>query len=77
MKKYNLTGMNDGRNIGLHAYNMYLKYIGKDLSMGLRSGQTYKVNVISKDHYIWVEWGFCKVCPYESPGSFAKNWVKP
>lgn len=77
MKKSKTTGTNAGRNIGLLACNMYLKYVGKDFSMGLRTGQTYKVKVLSKDHYIWVEWGFCNVCPYDSPGSFAKNWIKP
>ena len=56
---------------------MYLKYIGKNGSMGLTNGKVYKVDVISKDHFIWVQWGFCKVCPYESPESFANNWSKP
>ena len=56
---------------------MYLKFVGKDKSMGLNYGEIYKVNVISKDYYIWVEWGFCKICPYDSPRSFADNWTKP
>lgn len=77
LRKSKIIGMNDGRNIGHHACNMFLKYIGNNGSMGLTNGETYKVDVISKDHFIWVQWGFCKVCPYDSPENFAKNWAKP
>lgn len=55
---------------------MKLKFIGQNGSMGLINGKTYDVKITSKDYYIWVEWGFCKVCPYDSPQSFAKNWSK-
>lgn len=56
---------------------MYLKFIGENGSMGLTNGQVYKVNVSSKGEYIWVDWGFCKMCSYNSPESFAENWAKP
>ena len=44
--------------------------------MGLTHGNMYDVKVVSTDYYIYVEWGFCKVCPYDSPQSFAANWMK-
>ena len=56
---------------------MYLKFIGENGSMGLRRGSIYDVKIISKDKYIWVKWGFRKVCPYSSPQALAKNWTKP
>lgn len=56
---------------------MYLKYIGENGSMDLINGKVYNVDVVLKDYYIWVQWGFCKVCPYSSPQTFAENWVKP
>ena len=55
---------------------MHLKYIGKNGSMGLVTGKVYKVKVTSQKHFIWVEWGFCKACPYESPLALSKNWEK-
>jgi len=53
-----------------------MKFIGEDGSMGLRRGQIYNVQISSKGEYIWVDWGFCKMCSYESPESLAKNWAK-
>ena len=55
---------------------MYLKFIGQDGSMGLKQNTAYNVNVYSRNGYIWVEWGYHKICPYESPETFAKNWTK-
>lgn len=55
---------------------MRLKFIGENGSMGLTHGKTYDVKVVSTDYYIWVEWGFCKVCPYDSPQSFSNNWER-
>ena len=57
---------------------MYLKFVGKDKSMGLSHGKTYNVRVKTKNNYIWVEipnilFGSWK-CPYSSPQSFAANW---
>lgn len=54
---------------------MYLRYIGKNKSMGLISGKIYKVDIYSKNNYIWVQWGLYNICPYESPESLAKNWT--
>lgn len=57
--------------------NMYLKFVGKDGSMGLTYGKVYKVKIESDSQYIWVYWGnkwSNKCCPYSSPQSFADNW---
>ena len=55
---------------------MLLKFIGEDKSMGLKQGTSYNVNVFLRNGYIWVEWGYHKVCPYDSPQKFAENWAK-
>ena len=54
---------------------MYLKFIGADGSMGLKSGINYKVRITSDDIFIWVYWNGGK-CPYSSPQSFADNWKR-
>jgi hypothetical protein len=53
---------------------MYLKFVGKDGSMGLTHGKVYNVKIESDRRYIWVYWGD-KRCPYSSPQSFADNWM--
>lgn len=58
---------------------MQLKFIGTNGSMGLVNGKTYVVRVFSQHGYIWVEIWFMnektkKLCPYETPQSFARNW---
>lgn len=55
---------------------MWLKFIGKDGSMGLRHGKTYSVRVYSSQGYIWADWCW-KACPYSSPQAFAANWTRP
>ena len=52
---------------------MKLKFIGEDGSMGLRHGNTYKVNIYIKDGYIWVDWGK-RCCPYDSALVLMANW---
>lgn len=60
---------------------MQLRFIGVNGSMGLVHGKTYIVKISSRDGQIWAEiW--CtgmkakKICPYDSPQSFARNWEK-
>lgn len=58
---------------------MYLKFVGKDGSMGLKHGKFYNTKIFSKDNFIYVQWLDYKgtsCCPYESPQSFAANWSK-
>ena len=60
-----------------------LKFIGENGSMRLTHGETYKVELKTKDNFIWViiphfefrhmifgKWE----CPYSSPQAFAANW---
>ena len=35
---------------------MYLKFIGKDGSMGLRHGKFYNTKIFLKDSFIYVQW---------------------
>ena len=56
---------------------MFLKFIGRDNSMGLKKGGIYRVNIVSHHGYVWVYWGFNKRCPYSSPSALAENWSKP
>lgn len=56
---------------------MYLKFIGKDGSMGLRYGQVYKIYITSSGDLIWTMFEYGEMCPYSSPQSFAANWAKP
>ena len=55
---------------------MFLRFIGKDKSMGLKYGHIYHVTVSTHANYIWVRWGW-RTCPYCSPQTFAENWSKP
>lgn len=59
---------------------MYMKFIGKDGSMGLKHGRFYNTKNFSKNGLIFVQWvnNFhgIKCCPYKSPQSFAANWSK-
>ena len=55
---------------------MWLRYIGKDKSMGLINGRAYKVDIFSDGALIWVRWGERRACPYSSPETLAKNWIK-
>ncbi len=55
---------------------MIVKYIGKDGSMGFRTGKRY---IISIDQgglhdWIWVREIFGRKCPYASMEILAKNW---
>ena len=55
---------------------MYLKYIGKNGSMGLVNKRVYKVNIFSEDPYIWVQWEPRKACPYVTLKSLLENWIE-
>ena len=56
---------------------MYMRFIGKNGSMGLKHGKVYKTKIHSFNNFIFVSWsdGWCSDrCPYESPQSLAANW---
>ena len=57
---------------------MYLKFIGKNGSMGLVHGCVYVVEITNENGFImvYVKYGGPS-CPYSSPQSFAANWAKP
>lgn len=59
---------------------MYMRFIGKNGSMGLRCGQVYKTKIFAQGNYIFVKWsdGLMRsgCCPYSSPQSLALNWRK-
>ena len=57
---------------------MYLKFTGKNGSMGLVHGRVYDVTIKNERGFIMVHVEFCgPYCPYSSPQSFAENWTKP
>lgn len=56
---------------------VYLKFIGEDKSMNLRTGNIYYVDITSGASFIWVALQDGTKCPYSSPQSFAENWIKP
>lgn len=56
---------------------VYLKFIGEDKSMNLRTGNIYYVDITSGTSFIWVALPDGMQCPYSSPQSFAENWIKP
>lgn len=61
---------------------MLLRFVGEDKSMGLRKGTVYPVEIksqalcdcINARILVCEKW---VVCPYETPQSFAENWIKP
>ena len=61
--------------------SMQLKFIGKNLSMGLRYGKIYDVTIKSDSRYIYVLWrteqNKVMSCPYSSPATLAENWINP
>lgn len=52
---------------------IYLRFIGKNGSMGLIHGEIYKVKIVSNNQHIWVYWNSGS-CPYYSPQDLANNW---
>ena len=57
---------------------MYLKFIGRDGSMGLRYGSNYKINLYTHGNrliaYIHINSILTITCPYDTLIGFAKNW---
>lgn len=58
---------------------MFLRFIGKDGSMGLKHGQVYHCQVHTYDGCICVYWAekpsaMTNVCPYSSLRSLTANW---
>lgn len=55
---------------------MKARFIGKDKSMGFRTGRTYRIKLIQggNHNWIWVQefWGLR--CPYESMTALERNW---
>lgn len=53
-------------------------FIGKDGSMGLKHGMTYRIHIESVNGYIRVTWndmlGNEHLCPYTSVQTFKENW---
>lgn len=60
---------------------MEMTFIGKDGSMGLRHGKTYRVLMFCAEGHIWVSWNDSddrmKVCPYTSLNTLYANWKTP
>ena len=56
---------------------MYMRFIGKNGSMGLKHGKVYKTKISTEGNLIFVNcsdgWSGC-FCPYSSPQSLAANW---
>lgn len=59
---------------------MYLRFLGKNGSLGLIHGAIYDVNITSSEGHINVYWGHqgrkYNRCIYASPQSFAANWER-
>ena len=57
---------------------MYLKFIGRDGSMGLRHGNKYKVNLYTHGAgliaHIRINMFLNVTCPYDTLIGFSKNW---
>ena len=48
-------------------------FIGKDGSMGLKSGDVYHIRTSISGGLLWVYWNG-NGCPYSSLENFLKNW---
>lgn len=54
------------------------KFIGEDMSLGLRNGKVYKI-VVNSGYYeckpvLWVSWDGKYNCAYSNEKTFAQNW---
>ena len=60
---------------------MEMTFIGKDGSMGLRHGRTYRVLMFCAEGHIRVSWNdradHMAVCPYTSLNTLYANWKTP
>ena len=60
---------------------MEMTFIGKDGSMGLRHGKTYRVLMFCAEGRVWVSWNdsddHMAVCPYTSLNTLYANWKTP
>lgn len=58
---------------------MRLKFIGTNGSLGLKHGETYKIELKTGETYIlaYIYNGTNIIpCPYSSPQTFAANWER-
>lgn len=53
--------------------HIFLRFIGRDGSMGLRKGKVYQVSIRTFNGFIWVYWGD-QACPYSSFKKLLENW---
>lgn len=55
---------------------MKARFIGKDRSMGFRTGKVYRIKIVEDKvrNWLWVKefWGL--YCPYESRKAIENNW---
>ena len=60
---------------------MEMTFIGKDGSMGLRHGKTYRVQMFCAEDHILVSWNdqndHIAICPYTSLSTLYDNWKTP
>lgn len=59
--------------------NLIAKFIGKDGSMGFRTGRKYiiKIEQDENNNWIWIREILGRYCPYQSMNTLKKNWDIP
>ena len=58
----------------LQVYSCYGRFVGKDGSMGLRTGEVYAIDIYRRGGRIWVDWAG-GLCPYDTVGAIKRIWV--